>query len=401
MESLGETVRPATFGRRKLTPRACVADSKRHIRTFLADALEELGFVTFECAEAADLKQALDTQTPDLVVLGLAAEGLEAKTILELLATTHFNGKILPVGLRDSVLATATRQLGAELGLPLLPILPTPFGAESLRDSVAMLLPAEAPPSPAVDVAEALKAGWLELWYQQKIDARTLIPRGAEALIRMRHPAWGVVPPAYFIPDENDRNFRSLSEFVIGRAIDDWRYFIEQNGPVDISINLPMAFLQDRETIRELCLQMPAHPAFGGLLIELKSADVIGNIDMAIDIARQIRFHNIAISIDDVGPEWPSLMGLETFPFVELKVDRQFVTGCADDRLKQTVCRGIIDLADGYGARTVAEGVESRADFLAAHEMGFDLAQGFLFGKATTAKKFARSALARPILVPQ
>src|SRR6185312_15316509 len=71
MESLGETVRPATFGRRKLTPRACVADSKRHIRTFLADALEELGFVTFECAEAADLKQALDTQTPDLVVLGL------------------------------------------------------------------------------------------------------------------------------------------------------------------------------------------------------------------------------------------------------------------------------------------------------------------------------------------
>jgi EAL domain-containing protein (putative c-di-GMP-specific phosphodiesterase class I) len=33
--------------------------------------------------------------------------------------------------------------------------------------------------------------------------------------------------------------------------------------------------------------------------------------------------------------------------------------------------------------------------------MGFDLAQGFLFGKATTAKKFARSALARPILVPQ
>ena len=113
MESLGETVRPATFGRRKLTPRACVADSKRHIRTFLADALEELGFVTFECAEAAELKQALDTQTPDLVVLGLAAEGIEAKTILELLATTHFNGKILPVGLRDSVLATATRQLGA------------------------------------------------------------------------------------------------------------------------------------------------------------------------------------------------------------------------------------------------------------------------------------------------
>jgi EAL domain-containing protein (putative c-di-GMP-specific phosphodiesterase class I) len=137
------------------------------------------------------------------------------------------------------------------------------------------------------------------------------------------------------------------------------------------------------------------------MLIELKSSEVIGNVDLAVDIAKQIRFHNIAISIDDLGPEWPALMGLESFPFVELKVDRQFVTGCADDRLKQTVCRGIIDLADSYGARTVAEGVESRTDFLAAHEMGFDLAQGFLFGKASTAKKFARSSLARPILVPQ
>ena len=181
MESLGVMSRPATFGQRRLTPRACVADGKRHIRTFLADALEELGFVTFECAEATDLKQVLETQTPDLVVLGLSAEGTEAQAILELLAAARFNGKILPVGLRDSVLATATRQLGAELGLPLLPILPTPFGADSLRDSVAMLLPSEAPPSPPVDVAEALKAGWLELWYQQKIDARTLMPRGAES----------------------------------------------------------------------------------------------------------------------------------------------------------------------------------------------------------------------------
>jgi EAL domain-containing protein (putative c-di-GMP-specific phosphodiesterase class I) len=252
-----------------------------------------------------------------------------------------------------------------------------------------------------VGVAEALKAGWLELWYQRKIDVRTLMPRGAEALIRMRHPAWGVVPPARFIPDANDRSFRGLSEFVIGRALDDWRYFVEQNGPVDLSINLPIALLEDRQTVRDLCAQMPTHPAFGGLLIELKSSEVIDNLDLAIDIARQIRFHNIAISIDDLGPEWPSLMGQRTFPFVELKVDRQFVTGCADDRLKQTVCRGIIDLADGYGARTVAEGIETRSDLQTAHEMGFDCAQGFLFGKAMAARKFARSTSSRPILMPQ
>ena len=63
--------------------------------------------------------------------------------------------------------------------------------------------------------------------------------------------------------------------------------------------------------------------------------------------------------------------------------------------LKQTVCRQILDLADGYGARTVAEGVETKADFIAVREMGFDLVQGFLFAKPMTAKKFARTMLAR------
>ena len=238
------------------------------------------------------------------------------------------------------------------------------------------LLPEEPAPSPAVNVSEALHAGWLELWYQPKIDARTLVRCGAEALVRMRHPTWGVVPPAYFIPEDDDPHCLRLSEFVIDRATEDWRYLLEQQSPTDISINLPVSFLRNHQAVRDLCRRTPAHPAFGGLLIEVKSAEVIDNLDLLIDVAKEVRLHNIAISIDDLGADWPALMGLDTFPFAELKVDRQFVTGCANDRLKQTVCRRIIELAKGYGVRVVAEGVETRADFVAANEMGFDLVQG-------------------------
>jgi EAL domain-containing protein (putative c-di-GMP-specific phosphodiesterase class I) len=68
--------------------------------------------------------------------------------------------------------------------------------------------------------------------------------------------------------------------------------------------------------------------------------------------------------------------------------------------LKRSVCREILDLAASYGARTVAEGVETRADFLTVREMGFDKAQGFLFARPSTAKKFARTMLGRPITLP-
>jgi EAL domain-containing protein (putative c-di-GMP-specific phosphodiesterase class I)/CheY-like chemotaxis protein len=391
----GDIPRQAWFGHRKMMPRACVTDSKKHLRLFLVDALEDLGFITSECAQASELAGVLDAQQPDLLVLGVSVDGIEVSKILETLVKKNYSGKVLVIGPQQSILVKAVRQIGEEYGIPMLPPLPAPFSAETLRARVAMLLPATPVPSPAVDVAEALKAGWLELWYQPKINVRTLVPGGAEALVRMRHPTWGVVPPAYFVRDDKDPHFHALSEFVIGRAMEDWQYFLEQQGPVDLSVNLPVSFLGDRQAVLDLCRLMPVHPGFGGLLIEINSTEVIDNLDLAIDVARQVRLHNIAISIDNVGAEWPSLMDIRSFPFVELKVDRQFVTGFTDERLKQTVCRRIIELAQGYGARTIAQGVETRADFLTAHELGFDLVQGYLFSKPMGAKKFARS---RPLL---
>src|SRR5882757_4998754 len=392
--NVNEGVRAGGFGHRKMIPRACIADSKKHLRMFIADALEDLGFITGECAHARELAAALDAQQPDLVVLGVSVNGIEIGEILEVLVRKNFAGKVLIIGQPDSIMVKAVRQIGEEYGIAMLPSLQTPFSAGTLRASVAALLPAEPAPSPAVDVAEALTAGWLELWYQQKINVRTLVPSGAEALVRMRHPAWGVVPPAYFVRDDKDPYFRALSKFVVGRAVEDWRYLLEQQGPVDLSINMPVSFLGDRGAVRDLCRALPDDSAFRGFLIEIDSTEVIGNLDLVIDVARQVRLYNIAIVLDNVGAEWPSLMGLRSFPFVELKVDHQFVTGCADDRLKRTTCRRIVALAQDHGARVVAQGVETRADFIVARGLGFDLMQGHLFNKPMGVRKFARS---RPV----
>jgi EAL domain-containing protein (putative c-di-GMP-specific phosphodiesterase class I) len=390
----GKAPQPAPFSWQKVRPRVCILDRRQHIRVFLGGALRELGLIPCECAQVDQLNVELDEQLPDLVILGLFADGVEAGEILETLADREFDGKVLLLGPRDSLALSAVEELGHSLGIAMLPALSTPFGIGALRDRVAALLPNDSPRSRAVDVGEAANEGWLELWHQPKIDMRALVLRGAEALVRIRHPTWGIVSPAYFIPGEPDPHLRTLSEFVIGRAVNDWRYFADRYGHnVDMAINLPITFLQDPDSVRSLCEQLPSHPTFEGLIVEIDGTDVIRNLEIVKDIARQLRFHNIAISIDDLGVEWPSLVGLHDFPFVELKVDRKFITGCADDRLKQAICQQIVQLADRYGARTVAEGVETIEDFIAVRKMGFDLAQGFLFAKPMPARKFAQVAL--------
>jgi EAL domain-containing protein (putative c-di-GMP-specific phosphodiesterase class I) len=390
-----------TFGRRKVRPRVCVADGKIHIRTFLAEAFEELGFVTCECGDITKLGTVLDANRPDLVVLGLSTVGVEAGEMLKTLAARAFDGKVLLLGPRGCPAVAAVQELVEELGIAVLPPLETPFGDLGLRDSVASLLPTEEVPDPPIHVDEAVSAGWLELWYQPQFDTHSLALNRAEGLIRIRHPTWGIVPAAFFIPADGDPHCRALSEFVIGRAIDDWRDFVSQRGGIEIAINLPIAFLQDSESVKSLCQQMPDHPAFSGLTVEINGTEVVRNLEFVKRLARQLRFHNIAISIDDLGAEWPLLAELDDFPFGEIKVDRKFVTGCADDRLKQTVCHRILELADRYGVRTVAEGVETQTDFLAVREMGFDKAQGFFLGKPSTAKKFARTILGQPVSLSQ
>lgn len=390
----------ATFGRRKVVPRACVADSKPHIRNFLREALEELGFITCECEQTDNLSAVVLDQHPDLFVLGLSGGGITANEMLEMLDRMKFGGKVLVFGPHASPMVMAILAIGEELGLEMLPLLPTPFSDKDLRDRVAILRPIEAPPNPPVDVAEAIHADWLELWYQPKIELRSLTLSGAEALVRMRHPTWGTIPPAYFIPDDTDPYFGALSAFVMSRAIKDWRYFVTEYGHVEIAINLPATFFQHPAAIENLARQMPDHPAFEGLIVEIDSSDLIRHLPLAKNAARQLRLHNIGVSVDDVGADWPLLMEFNDFPFVEIKVDRSFVAGCADDRLKQSTCRRILELADGFGARTVAEGVETRADFVTARELGFDLIQGFFFAKPMEPHKFARKILGRPMTVP-
>ena len=120
------------------------------------------------------------------------------------------------------------------------------------------------------------------------------------------------------------------------------------------------------------------------------------NLDTAMEAARRLRLRKVAIAIDDAGPEWLSLTELSNFPFVEFKVGRKFVAGCAEDRLKQSICRRILELANSYGSRTVADGIETWSDFLTVRDLGFDLVQGSLFAKPMSTEKFAQTAGLRP-----
>src|SRR5262245_32179743 len=396
----GDQAPPAVVARHETVHRVCIADASQQTRTFIAEALQELGFATLECASAADLEAMLASSRPGLVVIGSSA-GIEACEIVELLAARQFKGKVLVMGPRVSPMVSAIRGLGEKLGLAMLPLLPTPFGNGDLRACVAALLPGEAPPLAPLVTTAPLRSARHQVWYLPKIDARRLALSGAAAIDALHY---GVPESALDVrlePADGDCDPVASAMPVIACVIEDWQYFATRHGHVEIAIKLPIAFFRHPDPADTLCRQMPDQAAFEGLIVEINAAEVIRNLDLARNVARRLRHRNIAISIADLGMEWPSFLPLHDLPFVELKVDPQLVAGCADDRLQRAACRRVLDLADAIGARTVADGVTREADFLAVREMGFHQAQGPLFAKPMSAEEFARRVLHCGAMAPR
>jgi EAL domain-containing protein (putative c-di-GMP-specific phosphodiesterase class I) len=387
----GEVVQ---FGRRPVPPRACVVDSKTYVRTFLADMLDELGFIARE-AETIDISVVLRDFRPDIIVLGPLEAGLEVRSLLRTLQAQNYDGTIMLFGGRSSPALIRNQEFGEQTGLMMLPPLGTPFRDRDLDAILAGFLPVRPAPPLPIDVDEALCNGWLELWYQSKINTKSLVPRGAEALVRVRHPTWGVVPPAYFIPAANDPYLHGMSQFVIARAIADAMQFTAGNHQVQIAIPLPLLALENMQFIDRMMEHLPENVRRSGFLIALDCVDVVNDLALVQRISGDLALRNIGIAISDIDAEGAAIAGRRDLPVVEMKVNRKFIRGCADDRVKQAYCTKIVAIARDTGAKSVAEGVETQADFIVVRDLGFDLLQGHMFAKPMTPRKFERAILSR------
>lgn len=384
------------LGQRPRPPHVCVVDGKPYVRSFLAEALRDLGFIAHECG-AAELDAMLTDVAPNLIVLGPLGGQAELDSLLDRLA--GFSGKIMLFGGRNAPTLTRAHERGERLGLTMLAPLGTPFREGDLGQILGGFLPIAPAPDIGVDVDEALNNGWFELWYQPKIDARSLTLRGAEALVRVRHPTWGLIQPAYYIPADGDPYYNALSQFVIMHAMADWMRFAADGNRIDISVNLPSPVLEDPDFIAHVFGKLPQDAAEGGLSIATDCAGALANATAVRKAIAQLAFHRIGIALDAIGPEGATLVGRRDLPVVEMRVQRAFVSGCGKDRIRQAVCAHLVAAARENGARAVAGGVADNADFMTLRALDFDLVQGPLFAKPMPIDRFSRALLSKRFAV--
>ena len=244
------------------------------------------------------------------------------------------------------------------------------------------------------ELRSAIEHDELVLHYQPKVSLQTGELVGVEALVRWQHPTRGLLGPDAFIPlAERTGAVADLTRWVVDHALADCRAL-----DLPVAVNLAAANIVDVTLPAAIGAALERHgvPA-ERLVCEISEHTVMADPVRATAVLGGLRELGVGLSLDDFGTGHSSLSYLKRLPLDEVKIDRSFVAGMADDENDAVIVRSTIDLARNLGLRVVAEGVETAEIMDELARLSCDTAQGFHISRPLPAERLSAWLAARVI----
>lgn len=254
------------------------------------------------------------------------------------------------------------------------------------------------------ELHHALERQEFELYYQPKLDLKTNLIVGSEALIRWNHPQMGRIDAGRFIPIAEDIGLiKTIGEWVLTTACKKMQALV--NAGIEnhqISINLSGAQFKQSDLfhqITQILFKTSLEPRF--LELELTETILTDNIKNNVRKLNLLKKLGIKISLDDFGTGYSSLGYLQQFPFDNLKIDGCFIRDIEQNRVNAVITKNVIEMAHQLGLKVVAEGVETTAELNFLRHARCDAIQGFLVSRPLPASEFEKLLTSNLCLSPK
>ncbi|HEX4895645.1 MAG TPA: EAL domain-containing response regulator [Solimonas sp.] len=380
-----------------VAPTALIVDDSRSVRQVLAAFLQGHGVTTvLQAGDGTEAFRALESHPSpvDLLFCDLAMPGIDGVETMRGLATRHVDASVVLLSGLDPKLLRTVADMAEALGLNVLGTLSKPLTEEAVvaildrwrrrqrlgrRRPAMMITPDE--------LEDALSCGRIDVYYQPKVRLADGTLSGVEALVRMHHPAYGVIEPDAFVPlaEASPAHITQLTLTVLDKAIAQagiWR-----RAGLDLGMAINMSALAIRRLdLPDLVSQLAREAGIQNnrITLELTESQVLGGAEI-LHIVSRFRLHDFRLAIDDYGTGHSGLNRLKRLPFTELKIDRAFVNGASEDQDLRSILESSIDLGRRLRMDVVAEGVETWRDWSLLQGMGCDLAQGYIAARPIAA----------------
>jgi diguanylate cyclase (GGDEF)-like protein/PAS domain S-box-containing protein len=231
---------------------------------------------------------------------------------------------------------------------------------------------------------KALDDHSFELFYQPKVDVKSKMIIGTEALLRWRHESMGMISPAEFIPiAERSRLIIPIGTWVLKQAIaQNAKWHREGHHSLIIAVNVSPIQLKQRhfvtlvkEVLRDVGLS-PEH-----LELEITERVAMDNEKIVIRKLQALQSLGVKVALDDFGTGYSSLKYLKSYGMNTLKIDQAFISDYCLENEATSLIPGIIAIGHAVGMKIVAEGVETKEQVEYLEGKGCDIIQGYVYSR--------------------
>lgn len=260
-------------------------------------------------------------------------------------------------------------------------------------------------------IEHALHSGGFQMHAQPIRNVRSGRVEHHELLIRMRDDALGLVEPGDFLDTaERFDLIRQIDHFAVDEAM---RLVKHGLRGTCVAVNLSGRSIGDGNLLEVLERHAPLIPGGPGrVMFEITETAAVADLSDAARFTQDLRRIGFKVALDDFGQGFGSFAYLKHLDFDVLKIDGEFVRGCAANLTDRLIIEAVVRIARGLDVQTIAECVESAETALLMARLGVDHCQGYAVGYPVPADlvlapaeeaadpnaRATRSAQRRPVL---
>ncbi len=348
-----------------------------------------------EVLEAVNGRAALDLLEAregfvDIIVCDLDMPEMDGIEFIGHLAERKLAGAVVVAsGMEASILHTVETMARA-YGLQVLGAIEKPITSQALSECLDRYRVPEAVGEDAAgevftveDLHQGLANREFVPFFQPKVSFASGAPLGVETLVRWFRPGKGVLAPMAFIPSMEQAGLvTALTESLLQQTCSYLRAWDARGLDLAASMNVSMDCFADVGIADRLDeLVRGAGCAARRITLEVTETELMADVAKVLNVLARLRLKGFGLSIDDFGTGYSSLQQLSHVPFTELKIDQSFVKEAPAVPRRRAMVETSLDLARKLNLRTVAEGIETRAEWDLLKSLGCGEAQGFFVAR--------------------
>lgn len=236
-----------------------------------------------------------------------------------------------------------------------------------------------------------------KVYLQPKINMNDGSLCGAEALIRLEHPEYGLVAPGKFIPMlERSATIHLVDLFVfesVCKMLEEMKKNNKKLFPVSFNFSKMTLLESDLTDRMEEILSRYDVPR---QYLEIEITETIGDMenDLITKIANSLHDKGFRLSMDDFGTKYSSISTLSLMKFDILKIDRSMVNNLTESQISRKVLKHVIKMCKDIGIECIAEGVENENQISILKDVECYVAQGYYYSKPIPKKEFIEKFVA-------